>query len=71
MIPGRGASTSGPGPATLLAQVVEQVLAVDDELHLVGQTRVLQRVTRELAVLLVVVGEQDRERARGQRQTAT
>jgi hypothetical protein len=44
-------------------QVVEQVLTVVDELHLVGQPRVLQRVSREVAVLLVVVGEQDRERS--------
>ena len=64
MIPGRGASTSGPAQRPSLAQVVEQVLAVDDELHLVGQARVLQGVARELAILLVVVGEQDRERPR-------
>ena len=62
MIPGRGASTDGIGVAALAAQVVHQVLAVDDEPHLVRQPRVLERVAGELAILLVVVREQDRDR---------
>jgi len=63
--PGTRGVDAGAGPAPLAAQVVEQVLAVDGELHLVGQRGVLQRIAGELAVLLVVVvGEQDRERPR-------
>ena len=62
MMPGAGRALLGP--ASLVAQVVQQVLPVDHELHLVGQARILQRVASELAILLVVVGEQDRERSR-------
>ena len=66
MIPGRGAIHRGVGVATRAAQIVHQVLAIDDEAHLVGQPRVLERVPGQLAVLLVVVGHQDRDRSGAQ-----
>ena len=62
MIPGTGASAGAAGVLALAAQVIHQVLAVDDEAQVVGQPCAGQRLLREDAILLVVVGDQDRDR---------
>ncbi len=62
MIPGVGASPFSPAYSPSPAQVVDQVLAVDDETKVVDEVCSPQRLLGEQAVLLVVVGDQDRER---------
>ena len=49
-----------------LAQVIDQLLPVDDEAQVVGEPRAGERLLGEEAILLVVVGDQDRDRLAAQ-----
>ena len=62
MIPGPRGVDRRVAVGALAAQVVHQVLAVDDEAQVVVQPADAERLLGQLAVVLVVVGHQDRDR---------
>ena len=63
--PGRGAGSPPGAYGPLAVEVVHQVLAIDDEPDVVDHPRALQRSAVRIAVVLIVVGHQDRDRACG------